>query len=82
MLVETVEVIARSEATKQSHNRLGTSFEDLRRELASRKYSYKTVKGYFYYNRDFLNFTGKKPNNITDSDIKDYLVYLAEGGGN
>ncbi len=24
-------------------------FEDLRRELVSRKYSYKTVKGYLYY---------------------------------
>lgn len=25
------------------------NFEDLRRELVSRKYSYKTVKGYIYY---------------------------------
>jgi site-specific recombinase XerD len=53
-------------------------FEDLRRELLSRKYSYKTVKGYIYYNRDFLNFTDKSPANINDSDIKDYLLYLAE----
>ncbi|MBM4141820.1 MAG: integrase [Nitrospira sp.] len=67
-------VIARSRATKQSfHN-----FEDLRRELVSRKYSYKTVKGYIYYNRDFLNFTDKKPSDISDNDIKDYLLYLAE----
>jgi len=54
------------------------NFEDLRRELLSRKYSYKTVKGYLYYNRDFLNFTGKLPSDINDSDIKDYLLYLAE----
>jgi site-specific recombinase XerD len=53
-------------------------FEDLRRELLSRKYSYKTIKGYLYYNRDFLNFTGKLPSDIKDSDIKDYLLYLAE----
>lgn len=77
-------VIARSKATclprlrrrqaKQSlHN-----FEDLRRELLSRKYSYKTVKGYLYYNRNFLNFTGKSPSDINDNDIKDYLQYLAE----
>jgi site-specific recombinase XerD len=55
-----------------------TDFDDLKRELISRKYSYKTVKGYLYYNRDFLNFIGKKPSEITDNDIKDYLVYLAE----
>ncbi|MDP3297069.1 MAG: site-specific integrase [Thermodesulfovibrionia bacterium] len=53
-------------------------FQDLRRELLSRKYSYKTVKGYIYYNRDFLNFVNKKPSEINDSDIKDYLLYLAE----
>jgi site-specific recombinase XerD len=53
-------------------------FEDLKRELLSRKYSYKTVKGYTYFNRDFLNFTGKNPSDINDHDIKNYLVYLAE----
>jgi integrase/recombinase XerD len=46
-------------------------FEDLRRELVSRKYSYKTVKGYLYYNRDFLSFIGKGPFNITEEDIKE-----------
>ena len=33
----------------------GYNFEDLCRELLSRKYSYKTIKGYLYYNRDFIN---------------------------
>jgi hypothetical protein len=28
----------------------GYNFEDLRGELVSRKFSYKTVKGYIYYN--------------------------------
>jgi len=55
-----------------------TTFEDLRKELVSRKYSYKTVKGYIYYNRDFLNFTGKNPFEVDDNDIKNYLLYLAE----
>jgi hypothetical protein len=54
------------------------NFEDLRRKLVSRKYSYKTVKGYLYYNRDFLKFTGKNPSEIIDEDIKDYLFHLAE----
>lgn len=62
----------------KSRGNLTHSFEDLRRELLSRKYSYKRVKGYIYYNRDFLNFVAKKPSEIIDNDIKDYLVYLAE----
>jgi len=57
---------------------LSPAFEDLRRELVSRKYSYRTVKGYLYYNRDFLGFVKKQPSEINDSDIKDYLLYLAE----
>ena len=55
-----------------------SQFEDLRRELVSRKYSYKTVKGYIYYNRDFLNSTDKEPSEVNDDDVKDYLLYLAE----
>jgi len=93
------EVIARSEATKQSFieiNKIPSplvgegkllsrtcfgsegDFQNLRRELLSRKYSYKTVKAYFYFNRDFLRFTNKNPNEINESDIKDYLLHLAE----
>ena len=53
-------------------------FEDLRRELVTRKYSYKTVKGYLYFNRDFLKFSGKAASEINDGGIKDYLLYLAE----
>ena len=53
-------------------------FEDLRRELVSRKYSYNTVKGYIYYNKDFLDFTDKEPSEVNDDDIKDYLLYLTE----
>jgi len=65
-------VIANSGTTKQSY------FEDLKRELVSRKYNHKTIKSYIYYNKDFLNFLGKSPCEINDNDIKDYLVYLAE----
>jgi len=53
-------------------------FEDLRRELVSRKYSAKTIKAYVYYNRDFLRFIKKNSTEVTNGDIKDYLVYLAE----
>jgi len=57
------------------------NFEDLRRELVSRKYSYKTIKGYIYYNKDFINHVRKNPSEIKDEDIKDYLVYLSENKG-
>jgi len=54
------------------------TFEDLRRELISRKYSNTTVKAYMYYNSDLLIFAHKSPSDINESDIKDYLFYLAE----
>jgi len=54
------------------------NFEELRRELVLRKYSYKTVKSYIYFNRDFLRFSGKTPTNINDEDVKNYLLYLVE----
>ncbi len=56
----------------------GYNFKDLKRELLSRKYSYKTVKAYIYFSRDFLRFADKNPYEINDSDIKNYLLYLAE----
>ena len=49
-----------------------------RRELVSRKYSYKTVKTYLYFNKNFLNYAGKSPSEISESDVKNYLLYLAE----
>jgi len=57
------------------------AFENLRKELVSRKYSYKTIKGYLYYNKDFINHVRKNPSEIKDEDIKDYLVYLSEEKG-
>ena len=55
--------------------------ERLRNELASRKYSPKTIKSYIHYNEDYLSFVGKNPDKITNSDVKDYLFYLVEQRG-
>ena len=61
------------EESKQLHD-----FNDLRKELISRKYSHKTVKAYLYFNRDFLNHASKSRSEISESDIKNYLLYHVE----
>ncbi|MBA7697731.1 Tyrosine recombinase XerC [subsurface metagenome] len=53
-------------------------FEDLRKEMVSRKYSPKTIKAYIHYNKDFLEFTGKRIKDITEGVVKDYLFHLVE----
>ncbi|MEE8167440.1 MAG: tyrosine-type recombinase/integrase [Candidatus Hydrothermarchaeales archaeon] len=53
-------------------------FEPLRKELASRKYSRRTMKMYLQYNEDFLRFARKTPYKISNSDVRDYLYHLAE----
>lgn len=55
-----------------------SQFEDLRRELVSRKYSYKTIKGYVYYNKDLIRYAAKNSSDIQEADIKKYLTYLVE----
>jgi len=50
----------------------------LQRELSIRKYSRRTIKSYTRINRDFLLFSGKKPEEIKNKDIKKYLYYMAE----
>ena len=50
--------------------------KDLRMGLLLRKNSYKTVKAYIYFNRDFLNFIKKNSSEINNNNIKDYLVYF------
>jgi len=63
---------------KQSQAGQGYNFEDLRRELITRKYSRETVKAYPYYNREFISFIDKKPLDVVENDIKNYLLYLTE----
>jgi integrase/recombinase XerD len=53
----------------------------MRRQLVSRKYSYKASKGYLYYNKECINHIRKNPFEMNDEEIKDYLVYLSEEKG-
>ncbi len=55
--------------------------EDLRRELNIRKYSLKTTKSYIRFNEDFLQRTNKFSEEVTNQDIKNYLLYLVEKKG-
>ncbi len=55
-----------------------TFFKDLRKEMVSRRYSPRTIKAYIYYNTNFIDVTGKKPEDVTEGDIKDYLFHLVE----
>ncbi len=56
----------------------GYSFESLRRELVSRKYSSRTLKAYLYYNRELLTFCSKPPADITVNDLKNFLLHTVE----
>lgn len=50
----------------------------LQKELSIRKYSRRTIKSYMRYNRHFLLFTEKKPEEVGNEDIKKYLYYMVE----
>ena len=47
------------------------NFEDLRRELISRKYSPKTIKAYIHYNEDLLKLTKKSPADVANAPSED-----------
>lgn len=50
--------------------------ESLKNELKLRGFSEKTLKAYVFFNEKFLNFINKKPENVSETDIKSYLASL------
>ena len=53
-------------------------YRDLKSEINTRHYSPSTLKTYTGWARQFQNFTkSKDPQLLADSDIKDFLTYLA-----
>ncbi len=50
----------------------------LQRELSIMKYSRRTMKSYTGINRDSLLFSGKRPEEVKNDDLKDHLYYLVE----
>jgi len=49
----------------------------LQKEPSIRKYSRRTIKSYIRINKDFLLFSGKRPEEIKNKDIKEYSYYVA-----
>ncbi len=69
------------ETMPDSEQRRLEALQRLERELIIRRYSRKTIASYRHYNLELLRFTGKRPDGITNDDIKNYLRDLAESRG-
>jgi site-specific recombinase XerD/intein/homing endonuclease len=50
--------------------------EKLEIELKLRAFSPRTVESYLYYNKKFLEFVKKEPEQVSEDDIKSYIVNL------
>ncbi len=50
--------------------------ENLITELKLRGFSKETIKSYFYHNVKFLHFIKKTENEISETDVKNYIAYL------
>lgn len=53
--------------------------ENFKREIKLRGYSDNTLENYIYTIENFLKFIQKHPKEISETDIKNYLVYLQQG---
>ena len=53
-------------------------FQPLIDECRLRNYSEKTRKIYLQYNKNFLKFSRKGPLQVTEKDIRNYLLYLSD----
>jgi integrase/recombinase XerD len=52
----------------------------LESELRLRGSSNETIKTYLFYNKKFLDFVGKNPEEMTEDDVKSYLSHLIANG--
>lgn len=52
--------------------------QKLTTELKLRGFSERTVQSYLFYNQKFLEFAKKKPEEITEEDVKNYIANLME----
>ncbi|RLE44255.1 integrase [Candidatus Woesearchaeota archaeon] len=52
------------------------ALKQLETELKLRGFSEKTVKTYLFFNKDFLSFIKKPPQEATEEDVKSYIAHL------
>jgi integrase/recombinase XerD len=52
------------------------NLEKLETELKLRAFSPRTIKSYLFYNKKFLEFIKKEPEQVVEDDIKKYIVNL------
>ena len=50
--------------------------QKLETEMKLRAFSPRTITAYLYWNRQFLNFANKNPDEVTEDDIKNYIASL------
>ena len=50
-------------------------------ELKLKGFSDKTIKSYVLFNQKFLDFTNKKPEQITEDDVKSFLAHIMSDKG-
>ncbi len=46
-------------------------------ELKNKGFSKKTIDSYLFHNKEFLKFINKKPEDVSELDIKNYMIYLS-----
>jgi len=51
-------------------------FKPLIDECKLRNFSERTIEVYVYYNKKFLVFVKKKPQEVTNGDVREFLLYL------
>ncbi len=62
--------------------RQGENVQDLKNELVLRGFSKNTLKTYSFYNKKFLEFVKKTPENVDESDVKEFLSNMITVGLN
>ena len=57
------------------------NFQEYKNELIIRGYSKETIKSYLYFNKRLLSFTKKTTTEVTQKDIKSYVLNMIEKYG-
>lgn len=52
--------------------------EKLKTEMTLRSFSPRTIEAYLFYNRKFLEFVKKDPDQVTTDDVKSYMAKMME----